>query len=82
MRSSTPTLTGDAVFVVQALNLGGSVEIVVRDYGFWRPPRATSDRGPRPRVDAAPDWTRSRSCPAPRAPPCTFVKAVRKEAFV
>jgi anti-sigma regulatory factor (Ser/Thr protein kinase) len=33
------------VFVVHALNLGGSVEIEVRDFGFWRPPRAGTDRG-------------------------------------
>jgi serine phosphatase RsbU (regulator of sigma subunit)/anti-sigma regulatory factor (Ser/Thr protein kinase) len=36
---------GDAAFEVHALNLGGNVEIVVRDFGFWRPPRAGSDRG-------------------------------------
>jgi anti-sigma regulatory factor (Ser/Thr protein kinase) len=36
---------GDAIFEVHALNLGGNVEIVVRDFGFWRPPRAGSDRG-------------------------------------
>jgi anti-sigma regulatory factor (Ser/Thr protein kinase)/putative methionine-R-sulfoxide reductase with GAF domain len=36
---------GDAVFVVRALNLGGNVEIEVRDFGFWRPPRAGTDRG-------------------------------------
>jgi serine phosphatase RsbU (regulator of sigma subunit)/anti-sigma regulatory factor (Ser/Thr protein kinase) len=36
---------GDAVFTVRALNLGTDVEIVVRDFGFWRPPRPGSDRG-------------------------------------
>jgi anti-sigma regulatory factor (Ser/Thr protein kinase) len=36
---------GDAVFEVRALNLGNTVEIEVRDFGFWRPPRAGSDRG-------------------------------------
>jgi anti-sigma regulatory factor (Ser/Thr protein kinase) len=36
---------GDSVFVVRALNLGDNVEIEVRDYGFWRPPRAGTDRG-------------------------------------
>jgi anti-sigma regulatory factor (Ser/Thr protein kinase) len=36
---------GDAIFEVHAVNLGGNVEIVVRDFGFWRPPRAGTDRG-------------------------------------
>jgi len=36
---------GDSVFEVHALNLGANVEIVIRDFGFWRPPRAGSERG-------------------------------------
>jgi anti-sigma regulatory factor (Ser/Thr protein kinase) len=36
---------GDGDFVVRATNLDGEVEIEVRDFGFWRPPRPNSDRG-------------------------------------
>ncbi len=36
---------GDGDFVVRAVNLDGEVEIEVRDFGFWRPPRGNSERG-------------------------------------
>jgi anti-sigma regulatory factor (Ser/Thr protein kinase) len=36
---------GDGDFVVHAANLGGEIELTVRDFGFWREPRANSDRG-------------------------------------
>jgi serine phosphatase RsbU (regulator of sigma subunit)/anti-sigma regulatory factor (Ser/Thr protein kinase) len=36
---------GDGDFVVRAVNVDGEVEIEVRDFGFWRPPRGSSERG-------------------------------------
>jgi anti-sigma regulatory factor (Ser/Thr protein kinase) len=36
---------GDGDFVVHATNVDGEVDIEVRDFGFWRPPRPNSDRG-------------------------------------
>jgi anti-sigma regulatory factor (Ser/Thr protein kinase) len=36
---------GDAVFVVTGSIAGGELELVVRDFGFWRPPRRDTDRG-------------------------------------
>jgi anti-sigma regulatory factor (Ser/Thr protein kinase) len=36
---------GDGDFVVRASNLEREVELEVRDFGFWRPPRGNSDRG-------------------------------------
>ncbi|HEX8855697.1 MAG TPA: SpoIIE family protein phosphatase [Thermoleophilaceae bacterium] len=35
---------GDAVFVLEATHENGEVELVIRDFGYWRPPRK-SDRG-------------------------------------
>ena len=72
---------GDNVFLVQALNLGTSVEVVVRDYGFWRPPRATSDRGRglelmRRLMDSI------KVVPGSEGTTVHLVKTVRKEAFV
>ena len=36
---------GDGDFVVRASNLDREVELEVRDFGFWRPPRGNTDRG-------------------------------------
>ncbi len=72
---------GDAVFVVTALNLGGNVEIEVRDFGFWRPPRAGSDRGRG--LELMKRLTDSmKVVPGSEGTTVHLLKAVRKEAFV
>jgi anti-sigma regulatory factor (Ser/Thr protein kinase) len=72
---------GDALFEVRALNLGGNVEIVVRDFGFWRPPRAGSDRGRG--LELMKRLTDSmKVVPGSEGTTVHLLKAVRKEAFV
>ncbi|HKN93528.1 MAG TPA: SpoIIE family protein phosphatase [Thermoleophilaceae bacterium] len=72
---------GDAVFEVRALNLGENVEIVVRDFGFWRPPRAGSDRGRG--LELMKRLTDSmKVVPGSEGTTVHLLKAVRKAAFV
>jgi anti-sigma regulatory factor (Ser/Thr protein kinase) len=72
---------GDAVFEVRALNLGSSVEIEVRDFGFWRPPRAGSDRGRG--LELMKRLTDSmKVVPGSEGTTVHLLKKVRKEAFV
>jgi anti-sigma regulatory factor (Ser/Thr protein kinase) len=71
---------GDATFVVKALNLGGTVEVIVRDFGFWRPPRPGSDRGRG--LELMRRLTDSmKVVPAPEGTTVHLLRAVRKEAF-
>jgi len=72
---------GDSVFVVHALNLGGIVEIEVRDFGFWRPPRAGTDRGRG--LELMKRLTDSmKVVPGSEGTTVHLSKTVRKEAFV
>jgi anti-sigma regulatory factor (Ser/Thr protein kinase)/putative methionine-R-sulfoxide reductase with GAF domain len=72
---------GDAVFEVKALNLAGNVEIEVRDFGFWRPPRAGSDRGRG--LELMKRLTDSmKVVPGSEGTTVHLAKTVRKEAFV
>src|SRR5437763_270642 len=72
---------GDANFEVHAVNLGGTVEIVVRDFGFWRPPRAGTDRGRG--LELMKRLTDSmKVVPGSEGTTVHLVKTVRKEAFV
>jgi anti-sigma regulatory factor (Ser/Thr protein kinase) len=36
---------GDAVFQLRAVNEAGAIDITVRDFGYWRPPRKGGERG-------------------------------------
>lgn len=72
---------GDAVFTVRALNLGSDVEIVVRDFGFWRPPRPGSDRGRG--LELMKRLTDSlKVVPGSEGTTVHLQKRIRKEAFV
>jgi serine phosphatase RsbU (regulator of sigma subunit)/anti-sigma regulatory factor (Ser/Thr protein kinase) len=72
---------GEAVFALRALNLGEVVEVEVRDFGFWRPPAASSDRGRglelmRRLMDSI------RIVPGPEGTTVHLLKTVRGEALV
>ncbi|HEY2600410.1 MAG TPA: SpoIIE family protein phosphatase [Thermoleophilaceae bacterium] len=72
---------GDSVFEVHAVNLGERVEIVVRDFGFWRPPRAGSDRGRG--LELMKRLTDSmKVVPGSEGTTVHLLKSVRQEAFV
>jgi anti-sigma regulatory factor (Ser/Thr protein kinase) len=72
---------GDAIFAVHALNLGASVEIVVRDFGFWRPPREGTDRGRG--LELMKRLTDSmKVVPGSEGTTVHLLKSVRKEALV
>jgi serine phosphatase RsbU (regulator of sigma subunit)/anti-sigma regulatory factor (Ser/Thr protein kinase) len=36
---------GDAVFQLRAVNEAGAIDVTVRDFGYWRPPRKGGGRG-------------------------------------